>query len=68
MGDGFCDDENNNEVCEFDGGDCDEPTGKGPSVITFFSKREGRWVQKMVIWVDFQGINGVNREGRGSKN
>ena len=22
IGDGFCDNENNNEACEFDGGDC----------------------------------------------
>ena len=25
IGDGFCDDENNNEGCQFDGGDCCGP-------------------------------------------
>ncbi len=28
LGDGECDEHNNNEVCSFDGGDCAEPPGK----------------------------------------
>ena len=31
IGDGICDDENNNESCQFDGGDC-----CGPDVVTDF--------------------------------
>ena len=31
----MCDDANNNEACEFDGGDCD---GKGPSIIAVLPK------------------------------
>ena len=52
IGDGLCDDENNNEACDFDGGDCHgsnaPPAGKMKSnelVLTKFQKYE----KKMVI-------------------
>ena len=47
IGDGFCDDANNNEACEFDGGDChgsnSPPAGKRKSnklVLTKFKSKE----------------------------
>ena len=38
-GDGNCDDDNNNEACDYDGGDCCAKTVKGGVVKTPFCKQ-----------------------------
>ena len=58
-GDGFCDDQNNNEACEFDGGDCCGDNVKTqyctqcqclePSKGSFFSFLQQRQCQNSIL-------------------